>query len=117
MKLLDAATASALTKLTIFVVSTTLVSLAMPALWVTPTKLEWSLFAVSGLLGFIAHFSIARSMVLADASAVAPLQYVRILWAIAIGLVVFGHAPEPWTLAGGGLIVASGIYVTGFGGR
>jgi drug/metabolite transporter (DMT)-like permease len=100
-----------------FVVSTALVSLAMPALWVTPTPLQWSLFAASGFLGFVAHFSIARSMVLADASAVAPLQYVRILWAIAIGLMVFDHVPDPWTLAGGGLIVASGIYVTGFGAR
>jgi drug/metabolite transporter (DMT)-like permease len=97
-----------------FVVSTTLVSLAMPVVWVTPSALQWWLFAASGLLGFTAHFSIARSMVLADASAVAPLQYVRLLWAIAIGFVVFDHVPDPWTLAGGGLIVASGIYVTGF---
>jgi drug/metabolite transporter (DMT)-like permease len=100
-----------------FVVSTALVSLAMPALWVAPTPLQWSLFAASGLLGFIAHFSIARSMVLADASAVAPLQYARILWAIAIGYFVFEHVPDPWTLAGGGLIIVSGIYVTGFGVR
>jgi drug/metabolite transporter (DMT)-like permease len=98
-----------------FVVSTALVSLAMPALWVTPTALQWVLFAVSGLLGFIAHFAIARSMVLADASAVAPLQYVRILWAVGIGFIVFAHVPDAWTLAGGGLIIASGIYVTGFG--
>lgn len=97
-----------------FVVSTTLVSLAMPVVWVTPSAPQWWLFAASGLLGFTAHFSIARSMVLADASAVAPLQYVRLLWAIAIGFVVFGHVPDAWTLAGGGLIVASGIYVTGF---
>jgi drug/metabolite transporter (DMT)-like permease len=56
----------------------------------------------------------ARSMVLADASAVAPLHYVRLVWAIGIGLLVFDHVPDAWTLAGGGLIVASGIYVTGF---
>ena len=98
-----------------FVVSTGLVSLAMPAVWVTPTAVQWMLFALSGLLGFTAHFAIARSMVLADASFVAPLQYVRIVWAVAIGFVVFGHVPDPWTLAGGGLIVVSGIYVTGFG--
>lgn len=100
-----------------FVVSTTLVSLAMPMVWVTPTALQWLLFAASGLLGFTAHFSIARSLVLADASAVAPLHYVRLLWAIVIGLVVFSHVPDAWTLIGGGLIVASGIYVTGFGAR
>jgi drug/metabolite transporter (DMT)-like permease len=96
-----------------FVVSTTLVSLAMPVVWVTPTAPQWLLFAVSGLLGFVAHFSMARSLTLADASAVAPLHYVRLLWAIAIGVVVFGELPDAWTLAGGALIVASGIYVVG----
>jgi drug/metabolite transporter (DMT)-like permease len=75
------------------------------------------LFAASGLLGFAAHFSMARSLVLADASAVAPLHYVRLIWAIGIGLVVFDHMPDAWTLAGGALIVASGIYVVGFGPR
>jgi drug/metabolite transporter (DMT)-like permease len=94
-----------------FVVSTALVSLAMPFVWVAPTSSQWMLFAVTGLLGFAAHFSMARSLVLADASAVAPLHYVRLVWAIGIGLVVFGHVPDAWTLAGGALIVASGFYV------
>lgn len=96
-----------------FVVSTMLVSLAMPVVWVTPSPAQWLLFAVSGLLGFTAHFSIARSMILADASAVAPLHYVRLLWAIGIGFIVFGDVPDTWTLAGAALIVASGIYVVG----
>ncbi len=100
-----------------FVVSTALVSLAMPFVWVAPTASQWLLFAATGLLGFTAHFSLARSLVLADASAVAPLHYVRLLWAIGIGLVVFGHVPDAWTLAGGALIVASGVYVVGGGSR
>ena len=100
-----------------FVVSAALVSFAMPFVWVAPSALQWLLFAVSGLLGFAAHFSIARSLALADASAVAPLHYVRILWAIGIGLMVFGHMPDAWTFAGGALIVASGLYVVGAGPR
>ena len=100
-----------------FVVSTALVSLAMPFVWVAPTAAQWLLFAASGLLGFAAHFSIARSLALAHASAVAPLHYVRILWAIGIGLVIFGHVPDAWTLAGSALIVASGLYVVGAGSR
>jgi len=99
-----------------FVVSTALVSLAMPFVWVAPTAPQWLLFLASGLLGFAAHFSIARSLTLADASAVAPLHYVRILWAIGIGFVIFGHVPDAWTLAGGTLIVASGLYVVGAAG-
>jgi len=96
-----------------FVVSTALVSLAMPFVWVAPTAPQWLLFAATGLLGFAAHFSLARSLVLADASAVAPLHYVRLVWAIGIGLAIFGHVPDAWTLAGGGVIVASGLYVVG----
>ncbi len=96
-----------------FIVSTALVSLAMPFVWVAPSAAQWSLFAVSGLLGFAAHFSIARSLALADASAVAPLHYVRLLWAISIGLLVFGHVPDEWTLTGSALIVVSGLYVVG----
>ncbi len=96
-----------------FVVSTALVSLAMPFVWVAPTASQWLLFAATGLLGFAAHFSLARSLVLADASAVAPLHYVRLVWAIGIGLAIFGHVPDAWTLAGGAVIVASGLYVVG----
>jgi drug/metabolite transporter (DMT)-like permease len=96
-----------------FVVSTALLSLAMPFVWVAPTASQWLLFAATGLLGFTAHFSLARSLVLADASAVAPLHYVRLVWAMGIGLVVFGHVPDAWTLAGGALVVASGFYVVG----
>ncbi len=96
-----------------FVVSTALVSFAMPFVWVAPTASQWLLFAVTGLLGFVAHFSLARSLVLADVSAVAPLHYVRLVWAIGIGLAIFGHVPDGWTLAGGAVIVASGLYVVG----
>jgi len=96
-----------------FVVSTALVSLAMPFVWVAPTAPQWLLFAATGLLGFAAHFSLARSLVLADASAVAPLHYVRLVWAIGIGLAIFGHVPDVWTLVGGAVIVASGLYVIG----
>ncbi len=101
------------TELYTCVVSTALVSLAMPFVWVAPTASQWLLFAATGLLGFVAHFSIARSLVLADASAVAPLHYVRLVWAIGIGLAIFGHVPDVWTLAGGAVIVASGLYVIG----
>ena len=96
-----------------FVVSTAMVSLAMPFVWVAPTASQWLLFAATGLLGFVAHFSLARSLVLADASAVAPLHYVRLVWAIGIGLAIFGHVPDVWTLVGGAVIVASGLYVIG----
>ncbi len=40
-----------------------------------------------------------------------PYSYVQIIWVIAMGFVVFGDLPDFWTLAGGALIIASGVYV------
>ena len=50
-------------------------------------------------------------MLHADASIVAPLNYVRLIWAISIGIVVFGDWPTAAELVGGAVIVASGLYV------
>ena len=94
--------------------TTALTSLALPFVWVTPTASQWWIFAASGLLGFVAHFSMARALALADASALAPLHYVRLVWAIGIGFVVFGDVPDAWTLAGGALIIGAGLYVVEF---
>ena len=94
-----------------FGIGSVLVSLALPFVWVVPTPAECLVFAVAGVLGFAAHFSIVRSLELADASTVAPLNYVRLVWAICIGFVVFGDVPEAATFVGGAIIVASGLYV------
>jgi drug/metabolite transporter (DMT)-like permease len=32
------------------------------------------------------------------------------LWAVALGLAVFGDLPDAWTLAGAALVVGSGVY-------
>ena len=51
------------------------------------------------------------SMMHTDASVVAPLNYVRLVWAVTIGVVVFGDWPGPAEWIGGTLIVGSGLYV------
>ena len=110
-RLLRAADSTLTTLLHTFGVGSVLISLALPFVWVTPTPAECVVFAAAGVLGFAAHFSIVRSLELADASRVAPLNYVRLVWAIGIGFVVFGDLPEAATVAGGAIIVASGLYV------
>lgn len=110
-RLLRAADSTLTTLLHTFGVGSVLISLSLPFVWVAPTLAECVIFAAAGVLGFAAHFSIVRSLEIADASTVAPLNYVRLVWAIGIGFVVFGDVPAPATLAGGAIIVASGLYV------
>ena len=94
-----------------FGIGSVLMSPMLPLVWIAPTPAECLLFAATGVLGFAAHFSIVRSLELADASTVAPLNYVRLVWAIGIGFALFGDLPGAATLAGGALIVASGLHV------
>ena len=110
-RLLRAADSTLTTLLHTFGVGSALISLALPFVWIAPTAAEWVVFAATGVLGFAAHFSIVRSLEIADASTVAPLNYVRLVWAIAIGFAVFGDLPGAATVAGGAIIVASGLYV------
>jgi drug/metabolite transporter (DMT)-like permease len=98
-------------------IGTVLLSLAMPLVWVAPDAREWLIFASIGALGLCAHYCIYRSLMLADASVVAPLNYVRLVWAIAIGYAVFGNVPDALTLLGGAITVASGLYVLLFSAR
>ena len=110
-RLLRSADSTLTTLVHTFGIGSVLMSPMLPIVWTTPTPAECLVFAATGVLGFAAHFSIIRSLELADASKVAPLNYVRLVWAIGIGFAVFGDLPGAATLAGGAVIVASGLYV------
>jgi drug/metabolite transporter (DMT)-like permease len=97
-----------------FAIGTALSCAAMPVFWRAPEPTEWVLFGACGMLGLAAHFSLFRALTLADASMLAPLSYVRLLWAIAIGWFLFRDSPSVVTLIGGSITIASGLYVVSF---
>ena len=45
-----------------------------------------------------------------EVSAIAPLRYVRLVFALLIAVVLLGERPDAPTLIGAGLIVAAGLY-------
>jgi len=110
-RLLGATERPAATLFHTFGIGTALLSLALPLVWRPVSPAGWLLFAGGGVLGLFAHFAIVRSLAVADASAVAPLNYVRLIWASVLGYLVFGDVPDAPTVAGAAIIVASGWYV------
>jgi drug/metabolite transporter (DMT)-like permease len=46
----------------------------------------------------------------AAASVLAPLSYAQLIWSSTLGYLVFGAAPDGWTLVGAVIIAASGFY-------
>jgi drug/metabolite transporter (DMT)-like permease len=76
--------------------------------WPSWTALAW-LVLVGGLAS-VAQRAMARSFAAADASAVMPLDFSRLIFAAALGWLVFGEAPDAWTWAGAGVIFAATWY-------
>jgi drug/metabolite transporter (DMT)-like permease len=69
-------------------------------------------FLLLGALAFGAtgYWWLTESTRVGELSAIMPFRYSRLLFALLIGLLVFGERPDAWTLMGAALIVGSGVY-------
>jgi drug/metabolite transporter (DMT)-like permease len=79
--------------------------------WVTPGAVDFALLSFLGVFAMLAHICIVRSLKLAPAAVVAPIQYTMLLWAILFGFLVFGDVPQPPMLIGAGVIIGAGLFI------
>jgi drug/metabolite transporter (DMT)-like permease len=77
--------------------------------WSTPATGDALFFVGLGLFSVIGHGLSILAFRLADASTLAPLVYVELIGAVAIGYFAFHEVPAPATIIGAGLIVAAGL--------
>jgi drug/metabolite transporter (DMT)-like permease len=85
-------------------------TLLLPFYWVTPTLNEVLLAVVIGVVSTLGHALLIFAYERSSASTLAPFAYSQLVWATMIGYVGFGTIPDRWIVAGGALIIASGIY-------
>ena len=84
---------------------------AIPLFWSELSLLEWALLGSAGLTGLGGHFLLIRAYAMAPAAVLAPFVYVQIVWAAVLGWIVFGEVPNGGTIAGGAIVIASGLVV------
>ncbi|MEM1345068.1 MAG: DMT family transporter [Pseudomonadota bacterium] len=75
--------------------------------WASPDALTWALLVATGLFGGAAHIAMTLSFRYAQASLLAPFEYLTILWAAAIGAAVFAETP------GGAFLIAAPLVIAG----
>jgi drug/metabolite transporter (DMT)-like permease len=80
-------------------------------LWVTPTWVELAALILVGFLGISGQWMITHAWTLGDTTALAPLDYLRIVYSALLGYLVFSEVPGLWSFAGMALIVASSLYL------
>ena len=79
--------------------------------WSWPTATQWLLFVLCGLLGAAAHYCLTRSFDAADISATQSVKFLDLVWASAMGWLVFGDLPSQTTLIGGVVICGSTLWI------
>ena len=85
--------------------------LAMPWVWVTPSLDDWLLFLLIGALGATAQYAFLIAYRNAPAMVLAPFDYSQILFALGIGYFAWAETPAPQSFVGGGIIIASGLFI------
>lgn len=82
------------------------------AAWVWPRDaFTWLLFAVMGVTATLGHWLLILAFKYAPAPVVAPFVYVGLIGMVILGYLVFGDVPTLWTLAGGAVVIGSGLYL------
>jgi S-adenosylmethionine uptake transporter len=81
----------------------------LTAAW--PTTDHWLLLGALGLIATVCHLLVVYAYRLASIGILAPFQYVEIIGATILGLVIFDEFPDTVTWVGVAIIVSSGMYV------
>lgn len=85
----------------------------VPALvvWQWPTGIEWLMLVGMAIAGALSQWQFILAFRSGEASFIAPVDYVRLVSAAAIGFVVFAEVPVIWTWLGAAIIMASTFYI------
>lgn len=75
-----------------------------------PSPLEAGYFAGALVFGTGAYYALIAAMRIGEVSVITPFRYTRLVFALIIGAVVFAEPVDGATLAGGAVIVGSGLY-------
>jgi drug/metabolite transporter (DMT)-like permease len=68
-------------------------------------------FLFIGFLGGVSHILATLAYRFAQASVLAPVTYIQVIYATAAGYLVFNTLPTIWTAIGTAIIIASGVYI------
>jgi drug/metabolite transporter (DMT)-like permease len=95
-----------------FGIVTSIASLG-PALlvWQTPTWTELALLAGIGASASTGQWMALKAFRAAEASAVVPYDYLRLVFAILYGWLFFAEVPDGWTLAGSAILIGATLHI------
>ncbi len=86
----------------------------IPALfvWTTPTPQLLVWFLLIGVAATAGQILMTEAFAAAEASAVMPFDFSRLVFVSIFGMIFFGEQPDAWTYLGAAIILAAAVYIT-----
>lgn len=78
--------------------------------WAPIAPGQFGLLAAAACFILFGYLCSVMTMRVGDIAVVSPFRYTGLLWALVLGWAVFGDWPDVWTLLGGSLVVAAGLF-------
>lgn len=88
-----------------------LAPVSLPMMAMPPTAIVALCLFLTGALAFAGHWCLVRAHQQTAVPVLAPFMYTGLIWMILLGYLFFGDVPEPRTLVGASIIIASGLYL------
>ena len=111
IKILMRTESSLTTTILTAVTSTPFAFIAALTVWQTPTNEQFVWLIGTGVVYALAQLAFAQALKEADLTALLPLDFLKLIWAAAIGYLFFAEAPEIATWVGGAMIMGAATYI------
>lgn len=87
-----------------------LIPLALPV-WVTPSLVDLGWLALVAFFATAGHYTMTLALRAAPVAVTQPAIFLQLVWAVIVGLVLFGEPIDPWVVLGGVVIVGAVSFI------
>ena len=88
-----------------------LIPLTIPV-WITPTSFEVSMLLAVAIFAVAGHYSMTFAFRSAPLTVTQPVGFLQLIWAVAVGYLLFGESIDAFVIVGGVTIIGAVLYIT-----
>ncbi len=80
--------------------------------WTTPSLSDTFWLAMTAAVATFGHFTMTQAFRAAPLTITQPIQFLQLVWAALIGIILFGEPLDPFVMLGGGIVVAAATFIS-----
>ena len=80
--------------------------------WVPPSGFDLIILFLVACIATLGHYTMTMAFKAPSISVTQPVTFLQLVWAVTLGVVVFGEAVDPFVVLGGGIILGSVTFIS-----